>query len=74
MSSPPSPLNRLRAATRAASTDRKTEDEELAEYEAAMKLEDMAMMLVPQWLAPEIHARAAVELFLDDNGHGPALR
>lgn len=34
--------------------DRQTEDEELAEYEAAMKIEDQSIMLVPTKLVPEI--------------------
>ena len=31
-----------------------TEDEELAEYEAAMKVEGLTVMLVPSELVPEI--------------------
>jgi hypothetical protein len=34
--------------------DRQTEDEELAEYEAAMKVERPSMILVPTKLVPEI--------------------
>ena len=34
--------------------DRQTEDEELAEYEAAMKVEELSVMLVPTELVPEI--------------------
>jgi hypothetical protein len=34
--------------------DNQTEDEELAEYEAGMALNDMSMMLVPTELVPEI--------------------
>jgi hypothetical protein len=34
--------------------DKQTEDEELAEYEAAMKVEGMTVMLVPTKLVPEI--------------------
>ena len=34
--------------------DKQTEDEELAEYEAAMKVEGMVVMLVPKKLVPEI--------------------
>ena len=34
--------------------DKQTEDEELAEYEAAMKLADQGIMLVPTKLVPEI--------------------
>jgi hypothetical protein len=34
--------------------DRQTEDEELREYEAAMRLEEQTVMLVPRELVPEI--------------------
>lgn len=34
--------------------DNQTEDEELAEYEAAMKIEGESVMLVPTDLVPEI--------------------
>jgi hypothetical protein len=34
--------------------DRQTEDEELAEYEAAMTIEGTSVMLVPTKLVPEI--------------------
>jgi hypothetical protein len=34
--------------------DKQTEDEEVAEYESAMKLQDLTMMLVPRDLVPEI--------------------
>ena len=34
--------------------DRQTEDEELAEYEAGMKIDGQSMMLVPTKLVPEI--------------------
>ena len=34
--------------------DSQTEDEELAEYEAAMKVEGLTVMLVPSELVPEI--------------------
>ena len=34
--------------------DRQTEEEGLAEYEAAMKLQEMTMMLVPKKLVPDI--------------------
>ena len=34
--------------------DRQTEDEELAEYEAAMKIDGQSIMLVPTKLVPEI--------------------
>jgi hypothetical protein len=34
--------------------DKQTEDEELAEYEAGMKVEGMTVMLVPTKLVPEI--------------------
>ena len=34
--------------------ENQTEDEELAEYEAAMALEDQTMILVPKKLVPEI--------------------
>jgi hypothetical protein len=34
--------------------DSQTEDEELAEYEAGMKVEGLSVMLVPSELAPEI--------------------
>jgi hypothetical protein len=34
--------------------DRQTDAEGLAEYEAAMKLQDMTMMLVPKKLVPDI--------------------
>jgi len=34
--------------------DNQTEDEELAEYEAAMELKGQSMMLVPTELVPEI--------------------
>jgi hypothetical protein len=34
--------------------DRQTEDEELAEYEAAMKVDGLTVMLVPTDLVPEI--------------------
>jgi hypothetical protein len=35
--------------------DKQTEDEELAEYEAAMNLKGQALMLVPAELVGEIH-------------------
>jgi hypothetical protein len=34
--------------------DSQTEDEELAEYEAAMKVDGFAVMLVPTELVPEV--------------------
>jgi len=34
--------------------DRQTEEEELAEYEAAMKLDGQSVLLVPTKLVPEI--------------------
>jgi hypothetical protein len=34
--------------------DRQTEDEELAEYEAGMKVDGLSVMLVPTKLVPEI--------------------
>jgi hypothetical protein len=34
--------------------DKQTEDEELAEYEAAMKVDGLSVMLVPTKLVPEI--------------------
>jgi hypothetical protein len=34
--------------------DRQTEDEEVAEYEAAMEIEGLTVMLVPTELIPEI--------------------
>ena len=34
--------------------DKQTEDEELAEYEEAMKIEGLSVMLVPTELVPEI--------------------
>lgn len=34
--------------------DKQTEDEEVAEYEAAMKVDGMVVMLVPKKLVPEI--------------------
>jgi hypothetical protein len=34
--------------------DNQSEDEEVAEYEAAMKIEDLSVMLVPAELVPEI--------------------
>jgi hypothetical protein len=34
--------------------DRQTEEEELAEYEAAMKIDGLSVMLVPTKLVPEI--------------------
>ena len=34
--------------------DKQTEDEELADYEAAMKVEGRSLMLVPTELVPEI--------------------
>jgi hypothetical protein len=34
--------------------DRQTEDEELAEYEAAMEVDELSVMFVPKKLVPEI--------------------
>jgi hypothetical protein len=34
--------------------DKQTEDEELAEYEAGMKLDGLSVMFVPRELVPEI--------------------
>ncbi len=34
--------------------DNQTEDEELAEYEAAMKIEELTVMFVPRKLVPQI--------------------
>jgi uncharacterized protein (UPF0335 family) len=39
--------------------DNQTEDEELAEYEAAMELKGQSMMLVPTELVPEIRKLSA---------------
>jgi hypothetical protein len=35
--------------------DKQTEDEELAEYEAAMQVKGQSMIFVPTELVPEIH-------------------
>ncbi len=39
--------------------DNQTEDEQLAEHEAALKDDNMTMMLVPRELVPEIEALIA---------------
>jgi len=51
----PSAWNEKRVKELIAYYDRQTEDEELAEYEAGMKLKGRALMLVPAELVAEIH-------------------
>lgn len=50
----PAGWNRKRVERVIAYYDRQTEDEELAEYEAALKVDGQSILLVPTKLVPEI--------------------
>ena len=51
----PQGWNQRRVQELIAYYDKQTEDEELAEYEAAMEVNGKSVLLVPTELVPEIH-------------------